>query len=61
MEFHQDVEKKFAEMSGQVKKQYREEGEREVGAWIILGEVLESIGEKSKSKTCAKYREGVFG
>jgi pyrimidine deaminase RibD-like protein len=61
MEFHQDVEKKFSEMSGREKNQYREEGEREVEAWIILGELFESIGEKSKSKICTKMREGVFG
>lgn len=61
IEFHQDVKKKWSKMSGLARNQYRENMESEVGAWIILGEVLDSIGERSKKEKCDKIREGVIG
>ena len=61
IEFHQDVELKWSKMSGRDKNQYKENNEREVEAWMILGEALESMGERSKREECDKIRKEVIG
>jgi len=61
IQFHQEAELKFPKMGGRDKKQYKEDQEREVEAWFILGEVLESIGEKEKKRKCDDIKNVVLG
>lgn len=54
IKLHHEVELNWSKMSRRDQSQQREKAEKEGEAWFILVEVLDSSGEKAKSKECNK-------